>query len=116
MTIGGEPKPEGKNKMVDVFTLPNKDEMLTRLQTIADNSHIQQGLYPLLLTQAGRKKMPIGVVMMLTLAIRDYTQAQKLPPMMAKLLLEQVPEFIDALIPDQKMAEEAKKHWEKING
>lgn len=107
-------KPESEDKMGDTFTLPNKDEMLARLKAVDDNSHLQQKFYPRLLKDAGSQKVPMGVVMMLTLAIHDYTQG--MPPMMANILSMRVPDFIDALIPDPKAAAEAKKHWEEANG
>jgi hypothetical protein len=107
------PKQEsGKDE--GVFTLPNKEEMLARLMKVNSNSHFAEKLYPRLTRSAGREKVPMGVVMMLTLAIHDYMEG--LPPMMGALVEKQVPEFIDALIPDPKAAEEAKKLWEQTKG
>jgi hypothetical protein len=74
MSINGDPKPErpeSKDKVGESFTLPNKDEMLARLIAVDDNSHLQQKFYPRLLKNAGTVKVPMGVVMMLTLAIHD---------------------------------------------
>jgi hypothetical protein len=117
MSINGDPKPEkpeSKDKVGESFTLPNKDEMLARLIAVNDNSHLQQKFYPRLLKDAGTVKVPMGVVMMLTLAVHDYTA--EMPPMMAGILSMRLPDFIDALIPVSKAAEEAKKLWKEANG
>ena len=88
--------------------------MLDRLKKVSDSSHLKERFYPLLLQEAGSEKFPEGVVMMLTLAIYDYTQ--HLPKEMVIAMSMQVPRFIDALVPDPKIASEVKQLWEKANG
>lgn len=86
--------------------LPSKEEMLERLLKVSGECHLQNHLYPKLLQEAGQEKLPMGVVMMLELAIHDYTEG--MPPMVNILLNQQMPDFIDALIPDEEAAKEAK--------
>ena len=61
-------------------TLPDRDEMLKRLLKVSNDSHAQERFYPILLQSAGRVLVAQGVVMMLALAIHDYTEG--MPPMM----------------------------------
>ena len=108
-----EPKPEREDEMEKAFTLLDKEEMLHRLKKVNDDEHIQKNLFPILLRNAGTQIVPRGVVIMLMLAIHDYTEG--MPAAVAALISVQVPAFIDALIPDPKAAEEAKKHWAEVN-
>lgn len=94
-----------------VITLPNHEEMLGRLLKISDETHLKEGLYPILLESAGQTRVAGGVVITLALAIHDYTEG--LPPAMANLLYKQVPDFIDALIDDKEVAEQAKKFFQE---
>lgn len=88
------------------FFLPQKDEMLQRLLAVDDNNHLQQSFYPMLLKYAGQSKVAAGVVLLLQLAIYDYTK--DLPPMMGVLVEMKMNDFIDALIRDEDFAKEAK--------
>lgn len=97
-----------------VVKLPNREEMLKRLLKVSDESHFQERFYPILLQSAERELVAQGVVMMLTLAIHDYVQG--MPPMMAGIVHMYVPQFIDALVDDKQVAEEAKAfHKEATN-
>ena len=87
-------------------TLPDRDEMLKRLLKVSDNSHAQERFYPILLQSAGRVLVAQGVVMMLTLAIYDYTEG--MPPMMTNLMYMQAPHIIEALVDDKEIADQAK--------
>jgi len=89
-----------------VITLPNRDEMLERLLKVDDNSHTQEGFYPILLKQAGQERVAQGIVMMLALAIHNYVEG--MPPFMANLMYMLAPDFIDALVSDAETAKEAK--------
>jgi len=89
-----------------VAILPNRDEMFGRLVRVSDEQHLQDCFYPILLRQAGQGREALGVVMMLTLAIRDYTKDM---PSMVGLLNGMAPDFIDALIVDPEIAAEAKR-------
>jgi len=88
------------------IVLPDRKEMLKRLVAVSDESHFQERFYPILAQSAGRELVASGVVMMLTLAIHDYTKG--MPPMMAGLVHMYVPQFIDALVDDKEVAEQAK--------
>lgn len=94
-----------------VFNLPTTDEMLKRLLKVDDNGHLQQKFYPKLLRQAGQQKVPMGVVMMLQLAIHDYTEG--MPQVMSATMNMRMPDFIDALCPDEESANEAKAFFEE---
>lgn len=97
---------KGELMLGKTVTLPKKDEMLRRLLLVNNNSHLQQKFYPLLLEQAGVEKVALGVVMLLQLAIFDYTKG--LPAVIGGTLNMQMPNFIDALCPDEEVAEEAR--------
>ena len=88
------------------ITLPNREEMLERLSKVCDIDHTRQKFFPKLLQHAGEEKVAQGVVMILALAIHDYTDG--MPPMMSSLLYMSAPQYIDALVTDPEVAEEAK--------
>lgn len=90
-----------------LITLPDRETMLERLRAVDDNSHLQERFYPLLTKAAGEKMQPMGVVMLLVLAVNDYVEG--MPPMIASLLLKRAEQFIDALIEDEVMAAKAKE-------
>jgi hypothetical protein len=96
------------------IVLPDRAEMLRRLVAVRDNSHYQERFYPILLKDAGQRRVAAGVVMMFTLAIHDYTQG--MPPMVANLVHMDVPEFIDALVDDKEVAEAAKAFLKEALG
>lgn len=89
-----------------IIILPDAEEMLKRLVAVDDQPHFQERFYPILLRYAGTEKVAGGVVMMLTMAIYDYTQG--MPPLVAFLMHREVPQWIDALVTDPKVAEAAK--------
>lgn len=90
-----------------LITLPSQDILLERLCSVNDQSHLQEHFYPLLAEHAGTELMAEGVVIMLLLAISDYTEG--LPPLLKKLILMEADEYIDALVVDyQSVATEAK--------
>lgn len=104
-------KDRGYATMVDkTFTLPSKDEMLQRLLKVDVSSHAQQKFYPLLTKHAGEERVAMGVVLMLQLAIHDYTRG--MPAMIVSLLNMRMNDFIDALCPDEEIAAEAKALFE----
>jgi len=100
-----------KTKRNKTINLPSQDEMLQRLLTVDDDNHIQQKFYPMLLQAAGSQKVAVGVVMLLQLAMYDYTES--LPPAIGAIMKMQMPSFIDALCPDGEVAKDAKAFWEK---
>ena len=96
------------------FTLPERKEMLDKLVAVQDNQHLRQKFYPLLLKDAGEEKVPMGVVMMLQLALYDYTEG--MPPVMGKAMNMWMPQYIEALCPTEEAAQEAKAVWEQVVG
>src|SRR3989338_1204034 len=108
------PQEKGGDARQKVIALPNREEMLARLIKVSDNSHLQERFYPILLKAAGQERVPQGIVMMLALAIHDYTEG--MPPMMANLMYMQAPGFIDALVTDPEAAQEAKGLLQEVLG
>jgi hypothetical protein len=97
-----------------LITLPNREEMLARLVVVDNNPHLQERFYPRLLKEAGQEKVPMGVVMLLTLSIADYTQG--MPPVMENIMNMRIPQFIDALVPDPQASKEAKDFFSEAMG
>jgi len=97
-----------RNKTIN---LPSKAEMLQRLLKVDDNGHLQQKFYPELLKEAGSQKVAMGVVVLLQLAIYDYTKG--MPPTMGVAMNMRMPDFIDALCPNEEVAKEAKAFFEQ---
>ncbi len=91
------------------ITLPNREEMLARLLKIDDDQHLQ-GFYQILLDKAGQERTASGIVLMLTLAISAYAKGMSSMPSVMYML---APDFIDALVSDPEMAEEAKNFLQK---
>jgi len=94
------------------ITLPDADTMMSRLKEINDDDHQVQGFYPLLTKRAGEERVPVGIVMMLQLAIHDYTEG--MPPILAIALQMNMERYIDALVTDESAAAEAKAFWAKV--
>jgi len=94
-----------------VFVLPQREEMLARLIEVDNNSHLQQKFYPRLTNNAGEERVAMGLVLMLQLAIHDYTKGM---PMLAPLLSMRMDKFIDALCPDGEVASEAKTIFKEL--
>ena len=100
-----------------VFTLPDVQEIMKRLQSLdmGANEYMAERFYPLIAQEAGRELVAQGIVMMLTLKIYDFT-ASGYPPVMSNILHMYVPQFIDALVDDKEVAEEAKRfHQEAMD-
>ncbi len=94
------------------ITLPDAETIMSRLKAVNDDSHCVQKFYPLLAKNGGQERVPMGIVMMLQLAVHDYTEG--MPPMMVAVLNMNMDGYIDALVPDQDAAAEAKAHWAKV--
>ena len=90
--------------------LPDREEMLRRLIAFDDNSHLVQKFYPKLLKDAGTEKVPIGVVMILTLAIADYTEG--MPIQMQVIMEMKAQEIIKCMSPNEEFATETLAAWE----
>ena len=94
-----------------IIKLPEREEMLKRLISVSDNDRMQERFYPILLKNAGEERVAMGVVMMFVLAIADYTDG--MPAALSAVLMMYVPSFVDALIDDKEVAQDAKNFLEK---
>lgn len=93
-----------------VIALPECEEMTAALIGVFDNDHAIQKLYPRICEYlAGQEKVAMGVVMGLTLAIYDYTEG--MPPVMSNLVHMYMPNFIEAIVPDEEVRQEAIDHY-----
>lgn len=88
------------------MTLPDREEMMARLLRVNNDPHLEERLYPILLEHALQEKNGVGVVMMLTLAIADYSQ--HMPPVIHQLVMIQLEDFVRALIDDESILADAK--------
>ena len=95
-----------------LITLPDAETMMARLKEVSDESHCVGRFYPLLTKEAGQERVPMGIVMMLQLAIHDYTEG--MPPMMVAVLNMNMERYIDALVLDESAAAETKAHWAEV--
>ena len=95
-----------------IITLPDREEMLQRLLQVNGGNHVRQGLYPILLNHAGQEKVALGIPTMFALAISAYSSG--MPTVMAGMVWDYVPAWIDALVDDQEVAAEAKAAVETI--
>ena len=89
--------------------LPNHDEMKNLLESVDNNSHTIERFHPILLRSAGHEKVPEGVVMMLLLAIHDYSQG--LPSVVGRLMIKSIPQYLEVLISDSKLRKAATDHF-----
>ena len=96
------------------ITLPDTETIMSRLKAVSSDDHCVQKLYPPIAKNGGQERVPMGIIMMLQLAIHDYTEGMS--PMMVAVLNMNMNSYIDALVPDQAAAAEVKSHWAKIAG
>jgi len=92
--LGTSPEELGEEE--ELITLPNEVEMLERLKAVNDAEPLVERLYPSLLENAGQKRTPESIKLMVALAIYDYVK--DLPPVMSRLMNVQLEAFVDALI------------------
>ena len=85
--------------------LPERDEMFRRLKAIMDDPHVVERLYPLMLRHAGQRKVALGVVNMVVMSITEYTD--ELPAPLSDIVMKSAPDFVEALIDDEEVREEA---------
>lgn len=95
-----------------LVTIGNADTITQGLVKMDDNPHLQQKLYPKLTKEAGNQKYPLGVLLLIELALSDYCQG--LPGMMATLMQQKVPAIIKALIPDETEQALVLQEYEKV--
>lgn len=97
----------------DTIILPDKEEILSRLNNIAPDPYLDERFYPLIAQSAGLELVAEGIVMMFGLKIYDFMHSGgQYPPIIEFTLSQLVPRFIDALIDNKTVAERAKAIWE----
>jgi hypothetical protein len=90
--------------------LPSKEGLLERLLQVDEDMHFQMHLYPKILESAGQQKTAMSVVFLLRIAIYDCAGGV---PLIEASMLVRMHEFIDALVIDKSVAEEAKGYFER---
>lgn len=93
--------------------LPERDDMLRRLLEVEDNPHAQQKFYPILLQSAGQQRNGMGVIMMLQMAIHDYTVG--MPSVIAVAMQMLVKPYVEALVDDEEVKADAFKMIDEIS-
>ena len=98
-----------------VVTLLGRDEMLARLQqtVIGKEGHAREQLLPKILKMAGTDKVPIGIVMGLSLAIEEYVDGM---PVFIRhfIYMNQFEDLIDAVTDDEVARLEAKDSYKEV--
>jgi hypothetical protein len=82
-----------------VTVLPGHDDMLRRLQAFSPTRHLQEQFYPLILCEAGTEMTSTGIIMMLTLAIGNYTAGMHSDARAS--LFRRLPALVEALVDDE---------------
>ena len=95
------------------IVMPENDEMLRRLVGVMDELHAREFFYPLILKGARRELNGMGVVLMVTLAIEDYTN--ELPPIMKSIVYMRLRDFVSALIDDEQVKQDAFEMLDSVN-
>lgn len=95
-----------------IITLPSVETLLTRLMKVNQDSHCVENFYPLLLKNAGQEREPEGIVLLLQLAIYDYTEG--MPAIVTAQVNMDMDRYIDALVPDESAANETKACWAAV--
>jgi hypothetical protein len=95
------------------IVLPQREEMFTRLNEVDLDNYAKDKFFPLLLKEAGNKKVPMGVIILIMLAIHDYADDLGLP-FAGDLIMPKVPEIIKALITDEEIQKETLAFYEEV--
>lgn len=91
--------------------LPEKEEILERLKKADDgmSGYFSEKFYPLIAQYgSGRVLTTSGVILMLVQSINDFAKDS---PLLAGVLYDRVPNYIDALIDDKGVAVQAKQEF-----
>ena len=92
--------------MKKAIILPDKEEILRRLLKTDSSPRLREEFYPLLVKHASEEKSAEEIFQIILEAVRDYTEnTRSVMQMMMHLMSE---DFIDALINNRKVAEQAK--------
>ncbi len=97
--------------------LPSAQEIMQRLAKVdmGANAYMAERFYPSIAKEGGRQLVASGIVLMLSLKVHDFV-ASGYPPMMEGIMQMYVPKFIDVLVDDMEVAEEARRfHQEAMD-
>lgn len=95
---------------LNTIALPPRQELLERLLKVSADTYFQMFLYPKILKSAGQQKTAMSVVELLRIAICECAGTG---PLVEASILQRMPHFIDALVIDKGVAEEAKGYFER---
>ena len=91
--------------------LPEKEEILERLKKVdlEMSEYFSERFYPLIAQNgSGRALTTSGVILMLVQSINEFAKDS---PLLAGVLYDRVPNYIDALVDDKVVAVRAKKEF-----
>ena len=106
---------EGKHsaeKKLDTVKMPDGDEMFRRLQSVDKWPTLMNNCYPVMLQAAGQSLNSHGVVLMLLSGISELDG--KVDKRVSAPLYNMIPQFIDVLVDDDNIREEAKQYWDSL--
>lgn len=87
------------------------EEILSKLTSVCNEPTLVKDLYPRIACKANIKLLPEGLVMMLNLAIYDYS---KLYPGIGSLVALHIPGWIEALSPNTGYKKSALDFWKEV--
>lgn len=86
---------------------PNEQEMLRRLIGVRNIDHLKEHFYPKLAVQAGDELEASGIAILFITAHTEYVE--NAPQWLVREMHVLLPLFVDSIIDDREIAEEAKK-------
>jgi hypothetical protein len=87
-----------------IYTLPSESEIMRRLQSVGSE---YEDLFPYIASSAGEQCKASEIVYYISMAIEALAYSRALPA--TRMFMTTVPRWIDALIDDPEIAEEAKE-------
>lgn len=93
--------------MAEIVKLPYYEEMLRRLLEVSHDRHLQKNFFPILLVHNEQYYSPEGVVLIIRNAIDVFTKSL---PSLRLYMIQMMPQLIEALIPNEIAAKEAKNY------
>lgn len=84
-------------------------DMERSLRDINSIRNLQERFYPLLIQHAGKKMPPMHIILVLTLAIQEYTQG--MPSMIASLLEMNGEHYAAAMCGDKEQEQAVRNEW-----
>ena len=106
---------EKKDKMDEkTVRLPSEKEIMKRFHglDLGRDEHMEK-FYMLIAQKADQEYVASGVVTMITMKIAEFVSSGY-PPVMTSVLMTGIPLYIEALIDDEEVCEEAKAYYEEF--